>query len=469
MKGELETAEREGGLERELSSWQQSMIAIGGTIGVGLFLGSGTTIGLAGPGVVLTYLIAAIPAIAMGFVLAEMASVHPVAGAFGVYCDLYVGKWAGFATRLTYWFAETLAIGAQLTAVGVYFGFWFPQVPGFLFMAGAAAVALSVNALHVGRFGFLESAFSMIKVAAILGFIFAGAALVFGAGSREAIGASNLTADGGLFPNGARGVWLALTLVITSYLGLESVAVTAGEAQRPERTVSRALLGTAAALIVLYVLSMSVIVTMSPWRSISETSGTLTGSPFVSAFEKVGVPFASSLMNFVVISAAFTAVMSHLYICTRMLFSLSRAGYVPKSVGAVDRRGVPLRALACASVGMVIALALAARGRQVFLPMYGTAVAALLSIWLLIFVCHFRFRARLGPTRIAALPVRVPLHPLPGIAGIALIVATLAATPWVAGLEWTVPMFLVWLAALGVAYVARFARPRPLEGDYAHE
>src|SRR5512145_1547529 len=175
---ELEAAEREGGLERELSSWQQSMIAIGGTIGVGLFLGSGATIGLAGPGVVLTYLIAAIPAIAMGFVLAEMASVHPVAGAFGAYADVYVGSWAGFATRLTYWFAETLAIGAQLTAVGVYFGFWFPDVPAFAFMAGAAIIAISVNALHVGRFGSLESAFSAIKVAAIVGFILAGAALV---------------------------------------------------------------------------------------------------------------------------------------------------------------------------------------------------------------------------------------------------------------------------------------------------
>jgi L-asparagine transporter-like permease len=176
MQLEREAAEREGGLKRELSSWQQSMIAIGGTIGVGLFLGSGATIGLAGPGVVLTYLIAAIPAIAMGFVLAEMATVHPVAGAFGVYADLYVGRWAGFATRLTYWFAETLAIGAQLTAVGVYFGFWFPEVPPFLFMAGAALIAISVNALHVGRFGSLESALSMVKVAAIVGFVLAGAA-----------------------------------------------------------------------------------------------------------------------------------------------------------------------------------------------------------------------------------------------------------------------------------------------------
>lgn len=466
---ESEAVEREGGLKRELSSWQQSMIAIGGTIGVGLFLGSGATIGLAGPGVVLTYLIAAVPAIAMGFVLAEMATVHPFAGSLGVYGDIYVGRWAGFATRLTYWFAETLAIGAQLTAVGVYFGFWFPDVPSFVFMAGAALIAISVNAFHVGRFGFLESAFSTIKVAAIVGFILAGSALVVGLGSPQAIGFSNLTADGGLLPNGARGVWLALTLVITSYLGVEMVAVTAGEAERPEKTIPRALLGTTAALTILYVLSIGVIVTLGPWRAISETSGTLTESPFVAAFESVGVPYASSLMNLVVISAAFTAVLSHLYICSRMLFSLSRAGYIPRGVGALDRRGVPLRALAGSAVGMLIALFLAARGRQVFLPMYGTAVAALLSIWLLIFVCHFRFRRRLGTGGLAALPVRVPFHPLPGIIAIVLIVAALAATPWVRGLEWTVPMFLVWLAVIGSAYAARFARPRHPEGEYAHE
>ncbi len=449
MELERKATALEEGLKRELSSWQQSMIAIGGTIGVGLFLGSGATIGLAGPGVVLTYVIAAIPAIAMGFVLAEMATVHPVAGSLGVYGDVYVGPWAGFATRLTYWFAETLAIGAQLTAVGVYFRFWFPDVPSYLFMAGAAIVAIVLNALHVGRFGYLESLFSTIKVAAIVGFVLAGAGLVLGGTSG---GVSNLTSESGLLPNGARGVWLALTLVITSYLGLETVAVTAGEAEGPERSVPRALLGTAAMLTVLYVLAIGVIVTLSPWQEISETGGTLTESPFVAAFERVGVPYAASLMNLVVISAAFTAVVSHLYICTRMLFSLARAGYIPSSVGVLDRRGVPLRALAGSAVGMVVALVLAARGRQVFLPMYGTAVAALLSIWLLIFACHFRFRRRLGAERLAALPARVPLHPLPGIAGIVLILAALAATPWVSGLEWTVPLFLVWLLSLGFVY-----------------
>jgi L-asparagine transporter-like permease len=141
------------------------------------------------------------------------------------------------------------------------------------------------------------------------------------------------------------------------------------------------------------------IVTLSPWRAISETSGTLTGSPFVAAFEDLGVPYASGLMNLVVISAAFTAVLSHLYICTRMLFSLARSGYVPATLGVLDRRGVPLRGLAGSAAGMVLALFLAARGRQVFLPMYGTAVAALLSIWLLIFVCHFRFAGGSAPGR----------------------------------------------------------------------
>jgi L-asparagine transporter-like permease len=441
--------ERESGLKRELSSFQQGMISIGGAIGVGLFLGSGATLGLAGPGVVVTYLVAAIPAIAMGFVLAEMAPHHPVAGSLGVYGDIYLGPWAGFATRLTYGFAETLAIGAQLTAVGVYLGFWFPDAPSFPFMLGAALVAIALNALHVSSFGSLESLFSAIKVAAIVSFIVVGALLILGA---SGVGFSNLTADGGFFPSGARGVWLALTLVITSYLGVETVAVTAGEADRPHATVPRALLGTAGALLVLYVLAMTTIVTLSPWRSISETGGTLSESPFVAAFEKVGVPHAAGLMNFVVISAAFTAVMTHLYICTRMLYSLAHAGYIPRTMGEVDRRGVPRRALAGSALGMVVALVLAARGQKVFLPMYGTAVAALLSVWLLIFFCHFRFRRRLTPAALAALPVRVPLHPLPGILGVGLILAALAATPWVPGLEWTVPMFLLWLLGLGIVY-----------------
>lgn len=434
------------GLERELTSYQQGMIAVGCIIGVGLFLGSGATIGLAGPGVIVTYLLGAIVALAMGLVLAEMATVHPVSGAFGVYADEYVGPWAGFLTRLTYWFAEMLALGALVTAVGVYFGYWFPNTPGWIFMLVAAALAVSVNALHVGRFGFLESAFSVLKVAAIALFVVLGTGIVL----RQ--GFENLTGHGGFFPNGASGVGLALTLVLASFLGIEAVAITAAEARQPERTVPRALVGLVGTLIVLYVGSMLIVVTVTPWRTVAETSGTLTGSPFVTVFTGAGVPYAGSVMNLVVVSTALTAVISHLYLATRMLYSLAREGYAPSALGVVDDRGVPVRALAVSTGGLILAVVLAAYGQQAFLPLYGTAVTALLVIWLLIFFCHARFRRRLPAEKLAGLRVRVPAHPLPSIAASVIILAALATTPWVAGLTWTVPMFLVWLVLAGSGY-----------------
>jgi L-asparagine transporter-like permease len=442
------------GLKRELTSFQQAMIAIGGIIGVGLFLGSGATIGLAGPGVIVTYALGAIVAGAMGLVLAEMAIVHPVAGAFAVYADEYVGRWAGFLTRLTYWFAEMFAIGAMVTAVGVYFGFWFPDTPRWIFMTAAAAIAVALNALNVGRFGALDAAFSTIKVAAIALFIVLGAAIVAGQGI------DNLGSEGGFFPTGASGVGLALTLVLASFLGVEAVSITAAEAERPERTVPRALVGVVGTLIALYAASMLIIVTVTPWRTVAETSGTLTGSPFVKVFALAGVPYAGSVMNFVVVSTALTALTSHVYLGTRMLYSLAREGYAPSALAAVDERGVPLRALAGSTAGLVLAVVLALYGQQAFLPLYGTGVSALLSIWLLIFVCHARFRSRLSGERLAALPVRVPWHPFPSIAASLIIVAALAVTPWVAGLTWTVPMFLLWLATAGAGYAIWVRRGR---------
>jgi L-asparagine transporter-like permease len=454
-----ERATRDEGLERQLTTWHQAMIAIGGTVGVGLFLGSGATIGLAGPAVVLTYVVAAVVPLALGLVLAEMATEHPVSGSFGVYADRYLGSWAGFASRLTYWFAEILAIGAQVTAVGLYMRFWFPGVPTFVFMVAAALVGVGVNALNVGRFGALEAWLSLVKVVAIVAFILVGIALVLHVGGADS-GASlaNLRSDGGFFPNGLRGVWLSLTLVITSFLGIEAVAITAGEAARPDVSVPRALAGDVGTLVALYVLAMLVIVTVSPWRAVSETGGTLTESPFVAVFARAGVPFAASLMNFVVVSAALTAVLGHLYLATRMLYSLARAGYAPRAFGATDARGVPLRALVASTAGVALAVLLAARGHQVFLPMYGTGVAALLSIWILIFVSHLGFRRGLGEARRLELSYPVPWHPLPSIAGIALIVLALLATPFVPGLTWTVPMFGAWLLVVTGVYALRRRR-----------
>src|SRR5262245_38431657 len=446
--------EQEHGLQRKLTSWQLTMIAIGGAIGVGLFLGSAATIGMAGPGVLVSYVLGAFVAMIMGYALAEMACVHPVAGSFGVYAGKYVSPWAGFAVRLTYWFAQTVAIGAEVTAVGLYFGYWFPAVPTPVWIIGSSVLVLAVNAANGKMFGTLESWFAMIKVAAIMAFIVVGGALIFGIG-RPGLGFSNLTAHGGFLPHGWSGVWLALTLAITSYMGIEVIAVTAGEAEHPEQTVPRALRSMVGRLIVFYLLAIFIIVTVTPWTTIAETGGRLTGSPFVKVFREIGIPFAGGIMNFVVITAALSSVNTNLYLCTRMIFSLSRAGYMPGLLGAVDSRGVPLAALSASGTGMVVAIVLALKGQQGFLLLYGTAVAAMFFVWITILVTHLRFRRALSPERIRALPVRLPGHRIASVFGIVIILALSATTVAVEGLEWTVPLLFAWLAIITAFYLFR--------------
>ena len=199
-------------LQRSLTQRQLTMLALGGAIGVGLFLGSSVTIRLAGPGVIITYLLGAGIAMIVAYAVAEMAVVHPVAGAFGVYAEIYLNPWAGFAVRATYGLVQIIAIGAEVTAVAIYFGFWFPHMPQWLWVVSASLALVAINALQVGRFGEFEYWFALIKVSAILVFIAIGVLLIVGAGPKPALGLSNLSANGGFLPFGMKGVWLALTL-----------------------------------------------------------------------------------------------------------------------------------------------------------------------------------------------------------------------------------------------------------------
>src|SRR2546426_5350889 len=220
------------------------MIAIGGAIGVGLFLGSTVTIRQAGPAVILTYVIGALIALVMAYALAEMAVVHPLAGSFGVYAERYLSPWFGFVVRATYGFIQMLAIGAEVTAVAIYCGFWFPAAPQWLWVAGASVGLVAINTARVSRFGEVEYWFALVKVIAILAFIAVGLVLIAGIGPWPAIGFRNLTdLPGGFLPNGWRGVWVALTLVITSYMGVGVIAVTAGAGGDPESAVPGAVAG----------------------------------------------------------------------------------------------------------------------------------------------------------------------------------------------------------------------------------
>lgn len=303
------------------------MIAIGGAIGVGLFLGSSLTIELAGPGVIISYVLGALIAIVMAYSLAEMAVVHPVAGSFGIYAEKYLSPWAGFTIRATYGLVQIIAIGAEVTAAAIYFGFWFPHVPGWTWVLFVSTGLVMLNALQVGNFGELEYWFALIKVLAIVLFIGVGVLLITGLGPRPAVGLANLTRHGGFLPHGWRGVWMALTLAITSYMGVEVIAVTAGEAQNPSTSIPRAMRSIVYRLIIFYVLAITVMLAMTPWSQTG--SSNINGSPFVRAFQVVGIPFAAGIMNLVVITAALSSANTNLYTSTRMLFSLSRGKYAP--------------------------------------------------------------------------------------------------------------------------------------------
>lgn len=456
------SAATDEGLRRGLRPRQLTMIAIGGAIGVGLFLGSTVTIGLAGPGVIVTYLIGAAIALVMAYALAEMAVVHPLAGSFGVYAEQYLSPWYGFVLRATYGFIQILAIGAEVTAVAIYFTFWFPAGPQWMWVAGASAGLIAVNTSKVSRFGEVEYWFALIKVVAILAFIAVGLALVVGLGPSPAVGVSNLfNGPGGLLPNGWTGVRLALTLVITSYMGVEIIAVTAGEAAHPETSIPRAMRRMVMRLIIFYVLAIGVMLMMTPWNQIAEGGRGITGSPFVRAFSSVGIPYAAGVMNLVVISAALSSANTNLYSTTRMLFSLSRSGYAPGWVSNVSDTGVPLRAVAVASAGMVAAILLAVYAPgQAFLALYGTAVAGMLFIWIVILFTYLRFRAALSPEQFARLPIKMPAHRVGAVFGIVSLSAIAVTTFFVDGLQYTVPSFLPFLAVISILYARMRRRAR---------
>lgn len=426
------------------------MMTIGGAIGVGLFLGSSVTIRLAGPGVILSYLFCAVVTLIVAYSIAEMAVTHPVAGSFGVYAQTYLNEWSGFAVRVTYAFVQILAIGAEVTAVAIYFSVWFPSTAQWVWVVGVSIGLILINAMRVGSFGEFEYWFAVIKVVTIVVFILIGLGLIFGLGAAHAMGFSNLTAHGGLLPHGLRGVWLAMSLALTSYMGVEILGVTAGEAAQPEEAIPRAMRTVILRLILFYVLSMIVMLSMTPWDKMG--SG-ITGSPFVLAFARAGIPYAAGVMNLVVITAALSSANANLYLTSRTLFSLSQDGYASKALACVGRNGVPYMALTASTAGMATAILLAifAPGRA-FLLLYGIAVAGMFFVWMIILLAHLSFRRSIGRTGVAQLPIRLPFSPFAQIAALIALAVIVIGTFYVEGLQYSVASFALFLLAITAFY-----------------
>jgi AAT family amino acid transporter len=451
------TIESQEQLTRGLSSGQLSMIAIGGAIGTGLFLGSSLAVHLAGPGVIFSYLIGALIALLLMGALSEMAVAHPTAGSFGVYAELYVNRWAGFVIRYTYWAVECIAIGGEAVAIAIYCQWWFPNTPKWMWTVAFSLALLYVNARSVGSFGTFEYWFAMIKVVAIILFIVFGAAMLFGFGlfgfgPSPAIGFTNYTAFGGLLPAGWKGVWMAMVFVIFSYIGTEVVAVTAGEARDPAKAIPRAMRSMLSRLVLFYIGAIVVLLGIVPWNQIQPGAG-VTASPFVRVFQLIGIPAAGHLVNFVVITAAASSMNCNLYLASRTMFSLSRGGYAPALLGQLSKRGVPTNALLISAAGLAIASVVALfYPDSAYVYLFGVSLFGALFVWLMIFVTHLYFRPRWEALGRPRLPVRMIGYPYTSLLGAALLAAILITTWWVEGMRITLIAGIPWLVVVSVVY-----------------
>jgi len=440
-------SERESGLHRGLSKTQIVMIGLGGAIGTGLFMGSGLAIGYAGPAVILSYALAGFVALVMVFSLSEMAVVHPTAGSFGTYAETYLNPWAGFVVRYTYWIAQVIAIGGEAVAAGLYMTFLFPTVPVWMWSLGFCAILLYFNSRAVNNFGTVESWFALIKVTAIVLFIILGAASIFGLG-LPAVGFHNLTGlPGGFLPKGLSGLWMAVIVGIFSFNGIEVIAVTSGEAKNPQAAIPAALRTMVFRLFLFYILSITIIVTTIPWTATGVT--VVAQSPFVSVFQHSGIAHAAGIMNFVVISAALSSMNTNIYLCSRMLFSLSRGNYAPRRLGTLSRKGVPLAAILLSGAGILIAAGVSIFTPNAYSYLLGVALFAAILVWMFILASHLSFRRHHDPSK---LPVRMPLFPWMQYAGLLLLAAILVTMGLDANLYVSWLYGVPWLILISAAY-----------------
>jgi AAT family amino acid transporter len=415
---QVAAAAQEQGLRHQLSAGQMAMVAVGGSIGTGLLLGSAAAMEIAGPGVILSYLLAAFINFTVAMALGELSSLHPAAGSFGVYGDTYLNDWAGFVSRAGYWIAIATSIGAELVASARYLAFWFPSVPALVWIMGLSVLLLLINFSSVGRYGVFEYWFAMIKVVTIVAFILVGTALL--SSGRVA---PQYTAQGGFLPRGTLAPLLAVGFAIYTFGGIEMVAVTTGESRNP-REIPRAVLLTFLTLCFVYVGAIIVLAGVMPWNRVA-----VTESPFVTVFRLANIPAASHIMNFVVLTAALSGANAALYISSRMLFSLARTGWAPASLGRLNAAGSPRLALLCSSYGTVVALVLEKWApKTAFVSILGAVLVGMLLSWLVSLAAHVSFRRRISPEQLASLPLRSPLGAWGSALGFILIIISIFET-----------------------------------------
>jgi len=433
-------------LQRRLTPRHITFMALGMAIGAGLFLGSASTIRLAGPSVLFAYAFGGLMIFIIMRALGELAVHDPVAGSFSTYAHRYLGPFAGYLTGWNYW-VLMMGVGiAESTAVGIYMGQWFPGVPQWTWALASVAMIGGLNLMAVRVYGELEFWFALVKVLTVVLMILGGAAIIWlgwGNGGRP-MGLSNLWAHGGWFPNGLAGTVLALPVLVFSFGGIETIGMAAAEAAEPERTIPRAVNSVIWRILIFYIGALFVIMAIYPWNELGTQ-----GSPFVTTFARLGIPRAAGLINFVVITAALSSFNSTTFSGSRMLYSLAVKQQAPAALRRLSAHGVPVRGVLVTLVFLLFGVALNYLVPQrVFGMMMSILAFNTVWTWGMVLVAHWRFRRR--QAQVPAFHLRGwPLSSVACLAFLAFVWVMLGYSP---DTRVAIYVGVGWLALLTVAY-----------------
>lgn len=445
-------------LRQGLSQRQLSMIALGGVIGAGLFVGSGVVIKDTGPAAFLTYALCGLLIVLVMRMLGEMAAANPSTGSFADYAAQALGGWAGFSVAWLYWYFWVIVVGFEAVAGGKVLGYWF-HAPLWLLSLCLMVLMTATNLFSVSSFGEFEFWFAGIKVATIAVFLAVGSLFALGLWPGRHADFSNLASHGGFFPKGVGAVFAAIVVVIFSMVGAEIVTVAAAESRDPELAVQRATRSVVARIGIFFVGSVFLLVVILPWNSVEPGA-----SPYVAALGHMGLRGADQVMNAVVLTAVLSCLNSGLYTASRMLFVLADRHEAPARLVALSRRGVPHLAILCSSaVGFgCVVMAWVAPG-SVFLFLLNSSGAVILFVYWLIALSQIILRRRTSEEKLRVKMWFFPVLSILTLAGITAVLVQMAFDRSARSQLWL--SLLSWAVVIGVYVIARARRRVGVESE----
>ena len=439
-------------MKRGLKNRHMQMIALGTSIGTGLFYGSAPTIKLVGPGIILSYALAGVFIFCIMRMVGEMSVREPVSGSFVYFANKYLGSFAGYLAGWNYWFLYLLVCFAELSAIAIYVNYWFPDVPHWITVLVCIVVVTTVNLINVKTFGEAEFWASFIKILAICCMIVFGFYLIFTTMGPFPDNFSNLWSNGGFFPNGSWGFAQSLAVVMFSFGGVELIGIAAGEAENPEKTLPRAINEVLLRILIFYIGTMVVLMTLAPWDEVG-----LNASPFVQIFSNIGVPAAANILNFVVIVAALSVYNSSLYSTSRILHNLAQNGNAPKMFASLSRRGIPMVGiLVSTAISLLLVILTYILPEKVFMYLLSTVVAALVITWATIAITHMKFRMKfIQENRLDELHFKAFLFPYINYFCFIFLAAIVVIMFFMEDMRISLGALVVWVAFIYITYKLR--------------